>query len=124
MFVLTTINFQSVTLGANTLDAFSHGGNYGVVEHATAMDIFTVDTVGSRRQFAPAVPPPYTTTTNENRFRKNSQGDGVANRNGTKRENNWAENSVSSDAIVIGPMFVGLYTGSCKSNIMKYLPSP
>ena len=82
-----------MTLGANTLDAFSHGGNYGVVEHATAMDIFTVDTVGSRKQFAPAVPPPYTTTTNENRFRRNSQGD----KNNSKKENNWAENTVSWD---------------------------
>ena len=42
-----------------TLDAFSHGGSYAVTEHATAMDIFTVDTVGSRRQYSPAVPPPY-----------------------------------------------------------------
>ena len=42
-----------------TLDAFAHGGSYSVTEHTTAMDIFTVDTVGSRRQYSPAVPPPY-----------------------------------------------------------------
>ena len=60
--------FQGATPGGNgvlsngnatTLDAFSHGGSYAVNEHSTAMDIFTVDTVGSRRQYAPAVPPPY-----------------------------------------------------------------
>ena len=33
-------------LGPNTLDAFGHGGTYGVTQHATAMDIFTVDAVG------------------------------------------------------------------------------
>ena len=33
---------------SNTLDAFSHGGAYGVTSTNTAYDIFTVDTVGSR----------------------------------------------------------------------------
>ena len=37
-------------LGNNTLDAFSHGGNnYSVEAHNTAMDIFTVDTMGGVR---------------------------------------------------------------------------
>ena len=52
----------STALGNNTLDNFSHGGAYGVTSHTTAMDIFTVDAVGSRRNFVPSVPPPYTPT--------------------------------------------------------------
>ena len=39
-------NNGSNGLGPNTLDAFSHGGTYGVTQHAAAMDIFTVDAVG------------------------------------------------------------------------------
>ena len=44
------------TLGSNTLDAFSHGNSYRVTSHNTAMDVFTVDTVG--RNYAAAYPPP------------------------------------------------------------------
>ena len=60
------LNPAPATLGANTLDAFSHGGAYGVSAPSTGMDIFTVDTVGSRRQFAPSVPPPYSSNNNNN----------------------------------------------------------
>jgi hypothetical protein len=52
----------STTLGANTLDNFSHGNSYRVTNHSTAMDVFTVDSVG--RNYGPAYasdPPPYTT---------------------------------------------------------------
>ena len=44
------------TLGSNTLDAFSHGNSYRVTSHNTAMDVFTVDSVG--RNYAAAYPPP------------------------------------------------------------------
>jgi len=53
----------STTLGANTLDNFSHGNSYRVTNPSTAMDVFTVDTVG--RNYAPAytAPPPYSSKT-------------------------------------------------------------
>eukprot|EP00095_Tigriopus_kingsejongensis_P008718 maker-scaffold352_size199037-snap-gene-0.42 protein:Tk08718 transcript:maker-scaffold352_size199037-snap-gene-0.42-mRNA-1 annotation:"hypothetical protein DAPPUDRAFT_54015" len=61
-------NTASTTLGPHTLDNFSHGGSYGVSAPATAADIFTVDSMTTRRstrngsnpQRAP--PPPYTRT--------------------------------------------------------------
>jgi len=62
----------NTTLGANTLDNFSHGNSYRVTAHTTAMDVFTVDSVG--RNYAPAyaaAPPPYTT--------KNHQPNGTLN---------------------------------------------
>ena len=46
MSTSTNNNNGSNGLGPNTLDAFGHGGTYGVTQHATAMDIFTVDAVG------------------------------------------------------------------------------
>ena len=57
----------STMLGASTLDNFSHGNSYRVTSHSTAMDIFTVDSVG--RNYAPAynaAPPPYSTKTHHN----------------------------------------------------------
>ena len=60
------LNGEGPALGANTLDAFSHGGSYGVSSHRTAMDIFTVDAVGTRRSFATSVPPPYSSRSNNN----------------------------------------------------------
>ena len=66
-------------MNGHTLDNFGHGGAYGVTSHTTAMDIFTVDSVGSRRQYAPSVPPPYTTTIGNGR--SNGQTNWAANSN-------------------------------------------
>ncbi len=71
-----------------TLDAFSHGGTYSVAEHATAMDIFTVDTVGSRRQYVPAVPPPYSA----------AAAASAANYGQSRSSPTWAENSTRKNS--------------------------
>ena len=55
----------STTLGANTLDNFSHGNSYRVTNHSTAMDVFTVDTVGRNYAAAYAAPPPYSSKTGQ-----------------------------------------------------------
>jgi hypothetical protein len=51
----------NTVLGANTLDNFSHGNSYRVIAHNTAMDVFTVDSVGRNYAAAYTAPPPYTT---------------------------------------------------------------
>ena len=80
----------TTSLGNNTLDAFSHGGAYGVTEHNTAMDIFTVDSVGSRRQFTPNVPPPYSA----------AAAAAVSNNHVSSSPSvqNWAENSTRKNS--------------------------
>jgi len=54
----------STTLGANTLDNFSHGNSYRVTSHTTAMDVFTVDSVGRNYAAAYQPPPPYSSKNN------------------------------------------------------------
>ena len=83
----------NTTLGADTLDNFSHGNSYRVTQHTTAMDVFTVDSVG--RNYAPAyaaAPPPYTTKSHQGNGTLNTPeesngtvGNGNANGNGSTR---------------------------------------
>ena len=58
----------NTTLGNNRLDSFSHGGNYGVTNPTSGMDVFTVDSVSrdpTAQPIQPRVvsntthPPPY-----------------------------------------------------------------
>ena len=46
----------NTNLGNNRLDQFSHGGNYGVTNPTSGMDVFTVDSVGRDPTPRPIVP--------------------------------------------------------------------
>ena len=55
----------NTNLGSNTLDSFTHGGNYGVTTQTAGMDVFTVDSA-SRVPTAQPIqprPPSYNTAT-------------------------------------------------------------
>ncbi len=98
-------NKVPMTVEGTTLDAFAHGGTYSVSDHRAAMDIFTVDSVGSRsRQLTTSLPPPYSlapATSAGSRPRTTSSSAG-AGRRVTMADRasspTWAENSTRKNS--------------------------